>query len=745
MLMRFLPKSNTLSHAWLVLPLLLTQDLMAAESWLYCAPPVPPVPGLSPLQVLNRDLGGATSMDADQVRQDGNLYFFRGDVRSLRNGQELLADEVDYDGDEETVQARGNVRFHSDGQIVSGDKGDFQLDKNTGVIKPARYWLTERHMRGDATQINIESKTLSTLEAARFTTCDEGSNAWWFQTSSLELDTEAGQGTAYNARLKIKHVPVFYLPYLSFPIDDRRKSGFLMPSVGHDKTSGNEFTIPYYWNIAPQRDATITPRYMHWRGLLLNSEFRYLNEHSRGELDVGLMSNDKIYGDDRSIMDFSHSGEPAKHWKTSLQYRYASDTEYQNDFSSEFSASSLTHLERRADIAYNVDDWQASLAVQAYQTVDDSIAEISRPYRRMPQLLFNLNERDAVAGMTYGMEMEWVRFDKDAGLVGNRADFQPYISWPLSGNAGFLVPKLKYQLTTYNLQQGLNGADNTPTRTLPIFSVDSGLFFERDIKGKGRAKLQTMEPRLYYLQVPYRHQADLIVDENGASQVFDTGLSGFSLDQMFRENRFTGVDRVGDAKQLSLALTSRFLDDDGRELLNISLGRSYYFRNRDVTLPGGVQETRGSSDWLATMNSDWTPGLTSSASILWDTQKDEISQGNLDLRYQESQNKMLRMGYRYSRDSQIQLDTAGIWPLAPQWNLIGRRLHSLYHNATLETVAGVEYESCCWNLRFLSWRRRNSVTDHRMESTIWLQLELKGLTSVGREVKGLISHDILQQ
>lgn len=712
-----------------------------ADSWLHCAPPAP---GLFSPALTNQQPDGATRLTADEVQQEGNLYFFRGDVVSREGREVLQADKVDYDADKETALAEGNVRFHRDGQIVSGDSGDFQFAQDTGQITPAKFWLIDRHLRGDASQINIESKTSSTLESARFTTCDEGSNAWWFNTSSVELDTESGQGVAYNALLKIKHVPVFYMPYLSFPIDDRRKSGFLMPSFGHDSLSGNEFSTPYYWNIAPNRDATITPRYMHWRGLLLNGEFRYLNERSQGQVQLGVLSNDKLFNDDRSALDFSHSGEPAEGWTSNVEYRYASDEEYQTDLGNDFGIGSDTHLERRADLGYRGTGWQASMHLQAYQTLDNSIAEISRPYRRLPQFLLSVNEREAVKGMNYGLEAsEWVRFDKDAGVVGSRTDLQPYVSWPWYGNAGFLVPKVKYRLTGYQLERTDSAGDDSPTRTVPIFSIDSGLFFERDLQGEGRAKVQTLEPRLFYLYVPHREQSNLIVDESGTSRVFDTSLPGFSLGQMFRDNRFSGADRVGDARQLSFALSSRFLDVDGRQMFNASLGRGYYFQDRLVTLPGGAPETRTSSDWVAAMSSQWTPQLSSSANLLWDTQNNVLSEGDFDVYYKQGQRRVLRTAYRYTRQSQRQIDVAGIWPLASSWNLVARWLHSLEHEVTLESLAGVEYESCCWNLRIVQRRMLDSVTDSEATSSIWLQLELKGLTSVGDRVNDLLARDIL--
>jgi LPS-assembly protein len=350
-------------------------------------------------------------------------------------------------------------------------------------------------------------------------------------------------------------------------------------------------------------------------------------------------------------------------------------------------------------------------------------------------------------GLMLGLTGEAVQFDRAEGVVGSRLDLQGSIAWPQRGAPGFLVPKLSFRHTQYALQDSLHevdaSAEANPSRSLPIFSLDSGLVFERELSGWGSAQRQTLEPRLFYLYVPKREQADLIVDTSGQARVFDSSLPLLSFGQLFRENRFNGTDRVGDANQLSAALNTRFYDERGRELLNAGIGRIFYFQDREVTLPGQSVETETRSHWLAMLQSRWTPAMSTGASLEWNERDNEAERGTLDWRYVKDQRRVLRLGYRYERDIRKQVDIAGMWPLASRWNLVGRWLRSAREHVMLESLAGIEYQSCCWSLRVAQRRYRVDVSDEELSDSVWVQLELKGLTSVGRKVEDLLARDIL--
>jgi LPS-assembly protein len=711
---------------------------IAAEPdlWRYC--------GSSPVAVPTLPSGepaaGEMQFIADHARVEGSHYRLQGRVIGGRGDQQLSAERLDYNADTDTAQARGEVRYQRGERIVTGETATLHLGDDSGHISPARFWFTDRHLRGQAEIMNLDGPTVTRLRGVRFTTCDEGDNAWQLKAARLRLDSAANEGIAHHARLEFMHVPIFYFPYLSFPLAGR-KSGFLAPSIGETSVAGTEISLPFYWNIAPHRDATITPRNMTRRGVLLETEFRYLNPRSRGQLDVSHLSNDRVYGDDRAAMTFHHLGAPAPGWRTRVDYRYASDADYLDDFGSSLSTTSVTHLERRADLDYRTDTWEAGLRLQGYQTLDESLSVSSRPYQRLPQLRLALTDWRGPAGLTLGASAETVRFERAEGVVGTRFDLQPHISWPLRGAPGFLVPKFTLRHTRYQLDNIDPTTDTRPSRTLPLFSLDGGLIFERDVQ-LGRAQQQTLEPRLFYLHVPHREQSDLIVDENGNSKVFDSGLPRFGFNQLFRDNRFSGADRVGDAKQLSAALSTRLLDSQGRELASANLGRIYYFRDREVALPGAATATDNASDWVAELKSQWTSALRARASLQWDTRDHELTRGSASLRYMKDRRRVLRLGYRFERETLKQVDVALIWPLATHWNLVGRRLRSLHDQVTLETLKGVEYQSCCWAVSLVQ-RRYRVDADEELSDSIWFQLELKGLTSVGRKVENLLARDIL--
>lgn len=682
------------------------------------------------------------NFSADQVNVEGSLYKFEGKVVGQRGNQQLSADSLDYNKDTDIATARGNVRYELDGRVIVGDKAEINIGDDSGSITPARFWLTDRHIRAQTEAIHMDGPTLIHMDEAIFTTCDEGSDDWLLKASSLTLDTENNEGIARHARIDFMHVPIFYFPYLSFPLEGR-KTGFLVPSIAESTQSGTEVTIPYYWNIAPHRDATLTPRLLSRRGVLMESEFRYLNPHNTGQVNLEYINDDRIYGDNRSAVSFQHRGRPAQGWHTSARYRSVSDQDYLDDFSSELAKSSVTHLERLASVDYQGNYMSAGLKWQAYQTIDESTASADRPYQRLPQLNFQLRDWRGPAGMRLGLESELVNFDRSSGVTGKRLNLHPRVSRPWYGTAGHIIPRLSYQHTQYQLENSDPAFDESPTIGVPLFSVDSGLVFERQVSGDRPPITQTLEPRLFYLYVPYRDQTNLIVDESGAESVFDTSQPEFSLNHLYRENRFSGGDRVGDANQINATLTTRMLNGSGRELIRASVGRMYYFRDREVTLPGGQIETDSASDWVAEASLHWSKALSARASVLWDARHENMQRSSGHILYQKDPRRILKLAYRYEKNSLEQGDVAFMWPLATRWNLIGRWLQSLKDDVTLETLKGVEYESCCWTARIVQRKYRINAADDNESDSIWFQLELKGLTSLGRSVKDLLERDIL--
>lgn len=706
-----------------------------AGKWRYCLPAPrlaeqPPAPADDKLH-----------FSADFAEAEGDRYRLWGNVLGQRGAQSLFAEQITYDAASEAAQAQGGIRYRSGERLLFGSQADLALGDETGEIDRASFWLLDKHLRGRAETLFIEGPARMRLQSTLFTTCDEGHEFWRLKAARLALDQAENVGVAHHARLELLGVPVFYTPYLSFPLAGR-KTGFLIPSIGDSSRSGQEISLPWYLNIAPDKDATLTPRYMSKRGVLWDGEFRYLNARSRGDISLAYLPGDRVYGGDRRAIAINHLGDPAPGWRTSLRYRRVSDGDYLNDFGTRLNVTSITHLESRAEASYGDDRWNASLMVQKYQTLDPLQPLTARPYARLPQLKLGMSTLPLAGGLALDAHAELVRFEREAGVIGNRIDIQPSLSLPLASDAAFLTPRLSFRHTRYALQRTAPGSDASPVRNLPLFSLDSGLFFERNLSA-GRASLQTLEPRLFYLYVPYVDQSELIVDENGVSRVFDSSQPLLSIGQMFRDNRFNGADRVGDANQLSTVLTSRFLDDDGRELASASLGRIFYFSDRQVTLPGRAVETQVASNWLGQVNTHWTSALNSRLSLEWDAEERQVARGTASLRYHPGPRSALNMGYRFERDRLEQTDFSVMWPVWKGLSLLGRRRYSIQDDLLLESVAGFEYESCCWTVRVVRRHYRVNVKDETLTETLWLQLELKGLSSVGRDVESLLARDIL--
>ena len=479
-------------------------------------------------------------------------------------------------------------------------------------------WLTDSQARGSAKTALVEGKEVSHYEGITYTTCRPGNDDWRLEASKLTVDRRTGVGTVRHGTLRFGNLPVAYLPYGSFPIDGRRKSGFLVPSLGTSDGTGIEIETPYYFNLAPNYDATLTPRLLSKRGLMPGGQFRYLTETHRGELLAEILPNDRDSSpsdpDTRGAVSYQHQGRLAPRLNTDINLNYVSDDNYLEDFGNNLDIASTRQLERRGDLRYRGEDWSLLGRLQYYQTVDRNIANEDRPYSRLPQFLFLLDKPNQHFGLTYHLDTEYDYFDHSDSnqVVGHRFALEPGISLPLRRSYGHLIPKLFAQYRYYDLNNSEEGQGDSPSLTIPTFSLDSGLVFERQTDWFRNDSTQTLEPRLFYLLTPYKNQDDL--------PVFDTSLVGFNFNSLFRENRFTGRDRIGDANQLTAALTSRTLSEStGTELLRASLGQIYYFRDRDVQLPdepvasdnssilAAETAARISADWSTRANLFWNP------------------------------------------------------------------------------------------------------------------------------------------
>jgi LPS-assembly protein len=658
----------------------------------------------------------------------------RGGV-TVRRGDRLAgAESADFDPADRSLHLEGNVRYEDSENQISSDSADFDYDSGRIEFNGARFSLAASNSRGGAGKLLITEAGALELDRVEYTTCPPGSNDWLLQADDIDLDTREGIGTARDIRLRFQGVPILWAPFISFPIGEARKSGILTPEIGSSGRSGNELRVPFYWNIAPNYDATITPRILTERGFQLQTEFRYLTEQHDGNLVAQYLPDDQLVDDSRHLVSARHRSLFDNGWRGLLDYRSVSDNQYFEDLGGSLSATSTTHLDRHLSFDWHSEHLDVFAQLQDFQTLDDAILPDEEPYRRLPQFRFSGWWPERIAGLSARLDAEIVNFDRDVGVTGWRSNFAPRIEAPLGGNGWFVKPALAWHVTNYELRNNAPGAEDSLSRSVPIGSVDAGLVLERRTTSSTR-RIQTLEPRMLYVHVPYRDQDDL--------PVFDTISPDLNLVQLFRTNRFLGVDRIGDTDQVSLGITSRLLDvETGEELLTATIGQTRYLSDRQVTLPGGSPATFESSDYIAELRFLLYENLNFDVGYQWGSTTDQTTQSEARLQYRPAANKIVNLAYRYRRGALEQGDFSFSWPIRDHWNVVGRYNYSFRDEEALEQFFGLEYASCCWGIRLVS-RRHISRRDGTRDSSFGLQLVLRGMTSVGTAADKLLERGIL--
>lgn len=653
----------------------------------------------------------------------------------VRRGDKLVgADEAAYEPINQALLFDGNVRYEAPNARVSGTSAEFAYATGRIRFEGAEFLLGQDNARGFADVLEITQAGRLQLVEVGYTTCPPDSNDWMMEAGEIELDSQTGVGKARKVRLRFKGVPIFYAPYFSFPLSDARKSGVLTPEIGSTGRSGNELSVPYYWNITENYDATFTPRLLTDRGLQVGTEFRYLSRNSFGTALVEYLPNDSKFGDDRHTILFNHQTLFQNGWRNQVDFREVSDNQYFEDLGGSLSASSITHLNRSLLFDYYSDNWSLLGRVQDYQTIDDAIAPIDEPYRRLPQIGARGYWPDQLLGLDLSFDSELVYFDRDVGVTGWRMNVAPQVELPVEKPGWFVVPGIILDHTRYDLENTAPGQQQDPSRTLPIASLDAGLHFERIMKSSSD-RIQTLEPRILYVHVPFEDQDDF--------PVFDTIVPDLNLIQLYRKNRFLGVDRIADMDQLSVGITSRIMDaNSGRELMSATIGQALYLSDQVVTLPGEPMSIADSSDYIAQLRFLLYENLNFDIGHQWSGGENGTTRSEARLQYRPQSNKIMNFSYRYSRQSIEQGDVSWSWPLSQKWNFVGRYNYSFRDDRTLEQFYGLEYESCCWGVRLVT-RRYISTRDGTTDSSIGLQLILKGMMSVGTAADKLLEQGIL--
>jgi len=652
----------------------------------------------------------------------------RGSVELFRADQHMSTERVLYDPATRVITVPGAVEYEDQQVWFRGAEASYSFNEESGRFYRIDYGLTGSSANGSAEAAELIGGHTSILRSPDYTTCPGQSPDWQLAARELELRHDEGMGVARGAMLRFKNVPILYAPWFTFPIDDRRKSGFLYPNLGHNSDSGIEIGVPWYWNIAPNQDAIIEPHYFTNRGLMLYTEYRLLTRRTRGSLELDYMPDDRISHDSRYRYLLRHSARPWERWGTNLVFERVSDSRYFQDFGTNLGQTSLQFLRSSAQVNGVGRFWNLELTADDFQVIDDSVEAVNEPYRRIPRLQYWLDRPVGSRGLYLALDSELVYFHRDAGTTGARIDLQPRLYWEMQRNWGFLKPSAGYRYTAYDLKLVGETGDDTPSTGVPILSLDGGLVFDRRLPD---GDLQTLEPRLFYLYVPYEPQSD--------QPVFDTGEFTFSFSQLFNTNRFAGGDRQTDANQLALAVSTRRFDGpSGRVLWSLSLGQIFYYEPQRVTLGGEPTFDEDRSPFLAEF--DWRPFSRVSAAfgLQWDWKGNQVDVGMVGLQYRGERGQRAAFEYRYRRDRVDQFDLRFSWPINAQWRMLSRVNYSFADGDMLEFLGGIEYESCCWALRTVVRRYlKNRDGDYR--NAIYLELNLKGLASIGTRGQELFS------
>ncbi|MES0327516.1 MAG: LPS-assembly protein LptD, partial [Gammaproteobacteria bacterium] len=650
----------------------------------------------------------------------------------------ITADKASYNQSSENISLDGNVHVDTNNMAINADMGQLSKEKQSSFFESVEFQIEKNNMRGKAASISANKDNNTELKNTSITSCNLKDPDWRLDADNISLNHEEEYGSAEDVVLRFMEVPFLYIPYMEFPIGDRRRSGLLAPEIGNSSSRGSELTIPWYWNIAPNHDAILAPHLMSRRGTQLDMQYRFLTEISNGKMDAAYLNNDKITEDSRYQFQYQQHTQFTSDLNMDIDVQDVSDTEYFNDFSNNLSTSSTTHLNRNLKLNFNKQYWRSYFLAQTYKTLDTTILISDRPYRKLPQLSLQGDQPITHSGLAFTLDTEWIDFDHedDTVITGSRLRFTPGVHWPAEGSFWFIDPAIKFSHTHYDVKDGNGTEQNHEDRNLPMSSLDAGLFFERELNS---GLIHTLEPRLYYLNVPFRDQSLL--------PNFDTQSSVFSTALLFRDNRFNGGDRIGDADQLTLALSSRLISSEtGHEYLRASIGQISYFEDRQVSITG-VIENNNKSDLMAELAAN-VNNWSMSASTQWNTDINQSQRGNFLIHYQSDSKHIFNLGLR--NDSNItpeirQTDLSFIAPINNSYSAFGRWNYSLENDHDIESIAGISYDSCCWSVQLMAQRSLKYINNiEEYDNTFMVQLVFKGLGSVsGNKVSDTLEHAIL--
>ncbi|HQS59580.1 MAG TPA: LPS-assembly protein LptD [Gallionellaceae bacterium] len=670
-----------------------------------------------------------TVITADSVEaKQGQILEATGNAVLRKDDQMIRADHLLFLQESNELFADGSVRLEKSDAAVTGPSLKLDLNKSTGEMAQPSFTLTDAKVRGNAETLHIEGKQQFTFDKASYTSCPAGNDDWLLKMSELNLDRNTQIGTAYNARIEFMGVPILYTPWMNFPLNDRRRSGLLGPTLGSTNKGGRELTVPFYWNIASNYDATISPRFIQNRGVLLDNEFRYLGSSYAGKIDYGELQGDKVALRNRSHSTLLHTQDFGAGFSGMVNLNEASDDAYFRDLSSIPSIATQKHLLQEGVVTYGGGGWwNASVRAQSFQTLQDPDAIVPLPYRRLPQV--NLGAQRVMGRVNATLNTEFVNFNHPTNVNGSRAVLYPNITYLLVNDpAYYITPKLGMHISQYSLTENNPNPVSVYNRSVPIFSINSGMVLEREFTAYDSEYAQTLEPRIFYVHIPH-------VDQDALPN-FDSAPAVFSFMQMFTENRFVGNDRIGDADQVTMALTSRLLDaDNGNEMLRVVIGERFSSQKPRVIL-GVPTATNNASDVLMSVAGRMSNTLTLDSLMQYNPNESRTEMFAAVASYRPEVGKVLNLGYRYTFSADPdptktlkQIDFSAQWPFLGRWHTVTQMQYSLQEARTVQAMAGLEYYQDCWAIRFGA--KQFATTLRETSTTVFIQLELNELIRVG--------------
>lgn len=694
-------------------------------------------------------LTGNIDFNAQHAEWDADQTHARlsGDVDVRLGDRDMQADRVDYDRDTGAISASGHIHFSDPTVQLQGTTGNYS-DAGS-QFNNAQFQFLQHAGRGSAEQISMTPNNVVTLRRVTYTSCPPPRADWDIRARELKLDSNADRGVARGAVVDFKGVPILYLPWIAFPLSDARQSGFLFPTFGSTSNSGAMLAEPWYWNIAPNQDATFTPTIYSSRGLDLGVEYRQLSASNRGVINVDFLPHDQQTGTERNLVRVVDRYDLPDNTRVDTNFENVSDTAYFEDFGQGTQATSTSFLEHSLEVSHRDDIWNLQGQFLGFQTLTPSILTHEEyPYIELPRLSAAAQwSPDSARMVQLGLDSELVNFDRVVGVTGWRLDAKPQIGLDLSAPGFFFRPNVAWEFTQYALQNRQYGYTVTnaqgtvqtvpyaanPSRSLPIIDVDTGLQFER-LSGSHGSTDVTLEPRVMYVYIPY-------VNQNGLP-VFDTSIPDPNLIELFRPNRYVGIDRIGDTNALTAGLTTELFDSgNGKRYLSATVGQELYFSQPRVLLPDEIGNSRNTSSLIGE--------LTISAYKDWNLQLDvasnqavtRIEQAEVTLQYLASGQKVVNIGYTYQNGQLQQVDDSIAWPISSHWDGYARVVYSLLGNDSIQDFVGFQYRGNCWSIRTVAQRSLSTHT-RQYDTGVSVQLELTGLSNVGSQVNTFLEQSI---